>query len=259
MFTRRDLSDDLEAIREENVPGAFVFDTSDFETLPQAQAEELGIIIDAFDPITYTDEWLPSEPPAQLREYVGNGFTIGMPGDGGVTWTTQTDPPSVFVKSRMEGSPESFVDFLIAEAFVQAGLGLPEHFIGFFKEQYRDLTSVTPLSPVETYQLATALYEAYLGLYTRPVFESWDNTHPRLYDAWADAGEQLKPRLSGLAREVATDETRFAAAAEIGCSALKHGLDLPIPFGALDTAAYREAGPEYAVVWSRKTFEKLHE
>lgn len=259
MFTRRELPDDLEAIREEHASGAFVFDTSDFETLPQAQAEELGLVVDALNPISYTDEWLPPNQPAQLREYVGDGFTIGMPGDGGVTWTTQTAPPSVFVKNRMGGSHESFVDFLIAEAFVQAGLGLPEHFIGFFRDQYRNLTDVTPLSPVETYQLATALYEAYLGLYTRPVFESWDDTHPRLYDAWVDAGERLKPRLSDLAREVATGQTRFAAAAEIGCSALKHGLDLPIPFGALDTAAYRETGPEYATVWTRKTFEKLQE
>jgi hypothetical protein len=259
MFTRRDLPDDLEAIREEHAPEAFVFDTSDFETLPRSQAEELGVIVDAFDPITHTDEWLPPDPPAQLREYVGSSFTIGMPGDGGVTWTTQTEPPSVFVKGRTEGSPDPFVDFLIAEALVQAGLGLPEHFIGFFQDQYPDLASLTPLSSVETYQLATALYEAYLGLYTRPVFESWTDTHPRLYDAWADAGERLEPRLSDLAREVATDQTRFAAAAEIGCSALKHGLDLPTPFGALDTAAYRETGPEYAVVWTRKTFEKLQE
>lgn len=259
MFTQRDLPDDLEAVREEHAPDAFVFETTDFETLPQSQAEELGIIVDAFDPIAYTEEWLPPDSPAQLREYVGRGFTIGMPDDGGVTWTTQTEPPSVFVKRRMDGSPDQFVDFLIAEAFVQAGLDLPEHFIGFFRDQYPDLASVTPLSPVETYQLAAALYEAYLGLYTRSVFKSWNDTHPRLYDAWADAGERLEPRLSDLSREVATDQTRFAAAAEIGCSALKHGLDLPTPFGALDTAAYRETGPEYAVVWTKKTFEKLRE
>lgn len=258
MFTHRDLSDDLESVRTEHTPDALVFDTPDFETLPQAQAEELGVVVESFDPVAYTDEWLPLESPDQLREFVGSGFTIGMPGAGGVTWTTQTDPPTVFVKERMEGSPDPFVDFLIAEAFVQAGLDLPEHFIGFFREQYRDLDDATPLSPVETYQLATALYDAYLGLYTRPVFKSWEDTVPRLYDAWVDAGERLTPRLSGLSREVATGQTRFAAAAEIGCSALKHGLDIPTPFVALDTAAYRETGSKYAVAWTRKTFDKLH-
>lgn len=258
MFTRRDLPDDLESVRDEHVPGTLVFDTPDFETLPPSQAEELGIVVDALDPVTYPDEWLPPKCPKQLREYIGSSFTIGMPGDGGVTWTTQTEPPTVFVKARMEGSPDSFVDFLIAEAFVQAGLGKPEHFIGFFGEQYRDLDAGARLSPAETYQLAAALYEAYLGLHTRSVFKSWENTAPRLYDAWADAGERLNPRLSNLTSEIATD-SGLSTAAEIGCSALKHDLDVPTPFGALDTAAYRETGSEYAVAWARKIFENIYD
>lgn len=259
MFTRRELSESLAAIRDEHAPGAIVVDAPDFQTLPPSQAEELGLVADALDPVTHTDDWLPADCPSQLRAYVGSDFTVGLPGDGGVAWTTQTTPPTVFVKARMEGSPEAFVDFLIAEAMVEAGLGVPEQFIGFFRAQYPVLDDATPLSPADTYQLATALYAAYLGLYTRPVFESWADTAPDLHAAWRDAGERLVPRLSGLSSEVATGQTSFAAAAELACNALKHGCDLPTPFGALDTAAYREGGPEYAVVWAEKTLEELPE
>ncbi|WP_432765051.1 DUF7089 family protein [Halobaculum litoreum] len=51
----------------------------------------------------------------------------------------------------------------------------------------------------------------------------------------------------------------FTAATEYACAAVKHDLDLPAPFSALDTAAYREHGPDYAVRWAEKTFEKLAE
>lgn len=257
MFTTRDLSESLTTVRDEHAPGALVIDTPDFQTLPSPQAEELGLFVDALDPVVHTEDWLPADCPDQLRAYVGTDFTVGLPGDGGVTWTTQTTPPTVFVKERMEGSPEPFVEFLIAEALVQAGLGVPEQFIGFFRSEYTTLDAVTPLSPADTYQLATALYAAYLGLYTRPIFESWAETAPDLHAAWRDAGERLTPRLSGLSSEVATDQTSFAAAAELACNALKHGCDLPTPFSALDTAAYREDGSEYAIVWARKTFEEL--
>ncbi|RRJ28352.1 DUF7089 family protein [Halocatena pleomorpha] len=257
MFTPRDLSESLAAVRDEHAPEAIVVDASDFQTLPSAQAEDLGLLVNALDPVTHPDDWLPSDCPEQLRAYVGSDFTIGLPGDGGVTWTTQTTPPTVFVKDRTAGSPDSFVEFLIAEALVQAGLGVPEQFIGFFRSEYSTLDAATPLSPADTYQLATALYAAYLGLHTRPIFESWAETVPELHAAWRDAGERLTPRLSGLTSEVATGETSFAAAAELACNALKHGCDLPTPFEALDTAAYRESGPEYAIVWARKTFEEL--
>jgi hypothetical protein len=40
---------------------------------------------------------------------------------------------------------------------------------------------------------------------------------------------------------------------------VKHDLDLPAPFSALDTAAYRDHGADYAVRWANKTFEKLDE
>ena len=258
MFAPRDLPADLASVRETHVPEALVLDCErDFETIPPAQAETLGMLVDSLDPCSAPEEWLPADAPDQLRRFAGEEFTIGMPGDGGVTWTRQTRPPTVFVKARTRGSPEDFLDFLIGEALVEAGLDHPEHFLGFFGEQYRDLADATPLSPADTYQLAVALYDAYLGLDTRETFRGWADERPRLHAAWVDAGERLQPRLDGLSREVATGRTEFAAAAELACSGVKHGLDLPTPFGALDTAAYRHAGPEYAVTWARKTFEQL--
>ena len=285
MFERRDLPAALEAVRASHAPGALVLDVAgDFEVLPPELAENLGPMVDRFDPLTYPAEWVPPDAPEQLHRLAGGEFTIGMPGDGGVAWTRQTEPPTVFVKPRLEGSPEAFVSFLIAEAFVEAGTGLPEHFLGFFEERYADLAAAVRLSPADTYQLANAVYDAYVGLHTRETFEGWgpaasrdragsaDPTAPAdptgstnsadltpLYDAWVDAGERLEPRLSGLAREVATGETSFAAAAELACSAVKHGVDPPTPFGALDTAAYRHHGAEYAVEWIERTLAELEE
>jgi hypothetical protein len=40
---------------------------------------------------------------------------------------------------------------------------------------------------------------------------------------------------------------------------VKHGLELPAPFGALDTAAYRDHGADFAVEWARKTYDQLEE
>lgn len=268
MFERRELSDPLAAVRGTHVPDAIVLDAArDFETLPPEIAENLGPMVDRFDPLTYPAEWVPSDAPEQLHRLAGGEFTIGMPGDGGVTWTRQTEPPTVFVKPRLEGSPEAFVSFLIAEALVEAGTGLPEHFLGFFEERYAGLATSVRLSPVDTYQLTNAVYDAYVGLHTRETFEGWGSEDATdasgstdltpLYDAWADAGVRLEPRLSGLVAEVATGETSFAAAAELACSAVKHGVDPPTPFGALDTAAYRHHGVSYAVQWAETTFEKL--
>ena len=58
---------------------------------------------------------------------------------------------------------------------------------------------------------------------------------------------------------MARGRTEFAAATEYACSAVKHGLDLPAPFAALDTSAYAEYGPEYAVRWAEKTFAELRD
>ncbi|WP_247005587.1 DUF7089 family protein [Halorientalis litorea] len=269
MFEARDLSGDLSAVRTAHAPGALVVDCArDFETLDPAVAEELALLTDALDPATYPESWLPADAPDELRRYAGDEFTVGMPGDGGVAWTRQTDPPTVFVKPRLEGSPESFVRFLVAEALLEAGSDVPEHFLPFFESRYRELASAVPLDPAGTYQLAAALTTAYTGLHTRETFVDWDEAYPDLFAAWLDAGERLVPRLTDLPGEVARGETAFPAAAELACSAVKHAaapdgtdppVELPAPFAALDTSAYRDHGAEYAVTWAEKTFAELDE
>jgi hypothetical protein len=261
MFETRSLPPALATVRDRQAPGTLVFDTTrDFETLDPAVAESLGPSVDRFDPLSYPAEWVPTDAPDELHRLAGTAFTIGAPGDGGVAWTRQTVPPVVLVKPRLEGSPGPFLDFLVAEALVEVGTGLPETFLGFFGERYPELSSVTPLSPADTYQLGLALYDAYVGLHTRERFRAWGSEDPTLADlheAWLDAGSRLEPRLTELSREVATGETEFAAAAELACSAVKHGIEPPTPFGALDTAAYRQHGAEYAVRWAEKTFAEL--
>jgi len=260
MFTERELSAELAAVRDEHAPDAFVLDCArDFETVPPAQAENLALVTERLNPRSYPTEWLPADAPEILRNYASDELTIGAPGDGGVAWTRQTDPPVVLVKPRLEGSPDDFVDFLVAEALVQVGLDVPEQFLGFFEERYLDLAAAAEsrLDATGTYQLAAALYDAYLGLYTREVFAEWRDDYPELFDAWVDAGERLEPRLADLSSEIATGDTGFGDAAELACAAIKHGTEPPTPFGALDTDAYREYGAEYAVEWAEKTFEKF--
>ncbi|PSQ26244.1 hypothetical protein BRD01_01155 [Halobacteriales archaeon QS_8_65_32] len=275
MFAKRDLPSVLADVRAAQAPGTVVLDAErDFETLPAAVAESLGLFVDSLSPATYPTGWLPPSAPDQVFAYAGEDFTVSMPGDGGVAWTTQTDPPTILVKPRLEGSPPEFVSFLVAEALVQVGLDVPENFLPFFAESYRALDAATTLSPADTYQLAVALYEAYVGLHTRPVFAAWegvgrsdesersegsDGSAPDLHAAWRDAGERLEPRLSGLPEAVALGRTDFADAAELACSAIKHDVEIPTPFGALDTEAYREYGPDYAVQWAETTFEQLEE
>ncbi|WP_267641364.1 DUF7089 family protein [Haloarchaeobius amylolyticus] len=258
MFSERDLSPSVAAVRDEHAPGALVLDAAtDFETIPPAQAEDLGLLVDSLSPTEYDPAWVPEEAPELLHRLAGNEFTIGAPGDGSVAWTRQTDPPVVIVKPRVEGSPESFIDFLVAEALVEAGLDVPEHFLGFFAAHYRDLADATPLDPNATYQVAAALYDGWLGLHTRDVFADWLSTQPALGEAWQDAGSRLEGRLDGLAREVALGQTDFSDATELACSGLKHAVELPAPFAALDTDAYRDRGAPYAVKWAEKTFESL--
>ena len=260
MFDQRELAGSLAAVRDEHAPDALVFDCErDFETLDPAVAEDLALVVDGLDPQSYPDEWVPADAPEELHRYAGGEFTIGMPGDGGVAWTRQTDPPAVFVKPRLEGSPEAFVDFLLAEALVEVGLDVPEHFLDFFEDQYPELTAATSLDPAGDYQLAAALTTAFVGLQTREVFADWADDYPALFDAWVDAGERLEPRLGDLASEMARGQTAFPAAAELACSAIKHSVEVPAPFAALDTSAYRENGAAYAVEWARKTFERLAE
>lgn len=260
MFTERTLGSELTAVRDAYAPDAVVLNcATDFETLDSAVAEELLILTDSIDPLSFDPSWVPERAPAQLHRYAGSDLTVGLPGDGGVAWTSQTDPACIIVKPRLETSPSAFVEFLVAEALVQTSLGEPEAFLGFFGERYGDLAAITDprIEPAGTYQLAVALYDAYLGLQTRTEFADWDDTYPELFAAWDDAGERLQPRLSDLAGEMARGQTDFAAGAELACSALKHGLELPTPFSALDTTAYLDHGSEYAVQWAEKTFEQL--
>jgi hypothetical protein len=260
MFSERTLGDDVRAVRDEYAPDTLVFDCErDFETIPPAQAEELGLLVDTLDPASAPSEWVPAAAPEILHRFAGEEFTIGMPGDGSIVWTSQTDPPAVFVKPRLEGSPEPFVNFLLAEAFVEIGLDEPEHFLQFFGDAYPEFHAAaqSALEPTEIYQVAAACYDAYLGLQTRDIFAEWGDTHPALFDAWLDAGERLEPRLSGLSTAMARGETEFGDAAELACSAIKHAAEIPTPFDALDAETYREHGPAYAVQWAERTFEAL--
>jgi len=263
-FDRRDLAADVAAVREVHAPDALVFDVEqDFETLPPDRAEDLGLVVDALDPLSYPEAWLPPDAPDQLRALAGSTFTVGAPGDGGVTWTRQTDPPVVLVKGRTRESPDDFVAFLVATALVEVGLSpdgepVPEHFLGFFEDSYRSVAA-TDLGPADAYQVAAALYDAWLGLHAREAFAGWEGEHPRLFEAWTDAGERLEPRLSELGAEMARGETTLAAATELACAAVKHAVDLPTPFDALDTAAYRAHGVEYAVRWAERTVDSVTE
>ncbi|AEN06571.1 hypothetical protein [Halolamina sp.] len=258
MFAERQLTPALQRLRSETVPDALVLDVEqDFETLPPAVAEELGLLVDSLDPAASPAEWLPESAPAQLHAYAGAQFTIGLPGDGTVVWTRQTQPPTVLVKARAAGTPEAFREFLLAEAFVELALGVPESFLPFFGDKYTDLDDALGLGGAAVYQVAMALYDAWVGLQSREQFTQWDGEYDDLYDAWVDAGERLEPRIDGLPGEVARGETTFPAATELACSAIKHDLDLPAPFAALDTLAYRDHGAEYAVRWAEKTVAAL--
>ncbi|ELY97974.1 DUF7089 family protein [Natrialba asiatica] len=262
MFETRDLSPPVEAVRDEHAPDALVVDCErDFETLPPAQAEDLGLLVDGLDPVSYPDTWLPADAPTLLARYASSDLTIGMPGDGSVVWTRQTDPAIVLVKPRVEGSPQPFIEFLLAEAFVELGLETPEHFLGFFEERYVDLDRAVERGPNSTYQIAAALYDGWLGLQTRETFATWHDQADRtvLGDSWQDAGTRLEDRVAELSRAVARGDTDFADATELACAAIKHAIELPAPFGALDTDAYRHHGPEYAISWAEKTFDALAE
>ncbi|MFB6176700.1 MAG: hypothetical protein ABEI99_06075, partial [Halobaculum sp.] len=104
MFERRTLSETVAPVRDGYAPDALVLDVAtDFETLPPETAEELGLLVDALDPATHSFDWLPEDAPQLLSRYAGTDFTVGMPGDGTVVWTDQTDPPVVLVKQRAEG------------------------------------------------------------------------------------------------------------------------------------------------------------
>ncbi|TQQ83794.1 hypothetical protein EGH24_03160 [Halonotius terrestris] len=262
MFTERTLSPPVAAARGRYAPAATVLDVdTDFETLPPAVAEDLGLLADSIDPASYPAEWVPETAPTVLQKYAGSPFTIGMPGDGTVVWTTQTEPPTVLLKQRAEGTPDPFLDFLIAEAFVKIDCSVPEHFLPFFADAYADLDAAVGLGGADVYQIAAALFDGWVGLQTRPVFASWadESEFESLHEAWVDAGQRLEGRLGDLSRAVAHDEMTFAEATEYACAAIKHDLEIPTPFSALDTGAYRDHGADYGVEWAEKTFAELQE
>jgi len=253
VFSERSLSDAVAAVRAAHAPDALVLDAErDFETLSPAVAEDLLLLTDSLPPLAYERAWLPEDAPALLDRLAGSDLTVGTPGDGSVVWTRQTEPPVVLVKPRIEGSPDPFVSFLLAEALVEAGSDVPEHFLGFFRERYPDFDAALDAAPGATYQVAHACYEAYVGLRTHEVFRAWETENPDLHEAWGDAGARLRPRLGGLPGEVARGETDFADAAELACSAVKHDLEPPAPFTPLAGLAYRDHGAAFAVEWARR-------
>lgn len=257
MFSSREVSDAVERVGAEHAPDALVLSCeTDFETIPPAQAEELGLVVDSLDPVSYPAEWLPADAPDVLATYASSELTIGMPGDGSVAWSRQTEPPVVLCKPRLDGSPDSFVDFLIAEALVEVGLDEPEHMLGFFGEAYPTFAEAVEdqLDPVGTYQLAVACYDAYLGLQTRDRFAQWEGP---LFEAWTDAGDRLAGRLEELPSAIASGELSFPEAAELACNGIKHASELPAPFDALDATAYVDHGPSYAIEWADRVADTL--
>ena len=262
MFSERSLSPSLAAAKERYAPSATVLDVdTDFETLPPPVAEDLGLLADRIDPASHPESWFPEGAPTVLSNYAGEAFTVGMPGDGTVVWTRQTEPPTVLLKQRAQTTPDSFLSLLIAEAFVQLHCEVPEHFLPFFGQQYTALSDAVGLDDNDVYQIAAALFDGWVGLQSREVFSSWadDDELASLHAAWVDAGDRLEPRLDDLSRAVAHNEMSFPEATEYACSAIKHDLNLPTPFSALNTTAYREHGAAYAVEWAEKTFAELRE
>ncbi|CQH62448.1 uncharacterized protein HHUB_3765 [Halobacterium hubeiense] len=256
MFSERDLAGELAAVREAYAPGVIVLDCErDFQTLPPEHRDDLALLVESLTPSEYDTAWLPEDAPQILYRLASSDFVVGTPGDGAVAWTTQTDPPVVFVKARTEGTPEAFERFLVAEALVEAGLDLPEQFLGFFEDEYRAFDAAVDADPASVYQLASACCDAYRGLHAREEFESWADDYPDLHEAWVDAGERVTGRIDGLPKEIARGETSFSDAAELACSAVKHDVELPAPFAALDTLAYRRHGASYAVTWAEKVFD----
>ena len=286
MFSPHDLDSDVAAVRDRYASETPVLDVdASFETLPPAAAEDLGLFVDGLDPASSPATWLPESVPDPLRRYAGSSFTVGLQGAGTVVRTTQTTPQTLLVKPRAKTTPSDFLAFLLADRLVQVGVDpvpeaiagvddrapdLPETFLPFFGPRYLDLdaavrgpestqTADARFGPADVFQIATALFDAWVGLHTRSVFASWEDEFPRLFEAWVDAGDRIEGRLTELSGAVARGETDFASATEYACSAVRHGLELPAPFAALDTAAYRDRGAPYAVTWAEKTFASMRD
>ena len=258
MFSTYRLTGDGAALKEAVAPDLLVLTSEqEFETMPTDWLFELALVTDDIETTSYQEAWIPATAPRALQQLTGNDPVIGAAGDGGVTWTRQTDPPIVFLKPRTEGIPEAFLEFLVAEAMLDVVLSHPEHPLDFFAADYPLLQEAVGGDPGLAHRLSGALTEAWCGLGRRERFRAWDDAYPSLYAAWRDAGERLAGRIQTLPSELASGSLGFAAATELACSAIKHDIRLPQPFDALDVAAYREHGSSFAIRWTERTFAQL--
>lgn len=254
MFTAHHLTPELEELRDELLPSALVLECEqEFEAMPEDWVYELALITESFDPLSHPEEWIPTDAPPSVGRLADGEPSIGMPGDGGISWTAQTEPPLVFLKPRLQGVPEGFRDFLIAEALLQCSLGLPEEPVGWLGEEYPAFQEAAGGAPDAAYRLAAALMEGWNGLETRDHFATWESGYPGLHHAWVDAGDRLVERIDSLPRLVANGTLSFVDATELACSAIKHELALPSPYDALDEDAFREHGPAFAIRWTAET------
>lgn len=258
MFSDFALAGDLASYRDDRAPSVRVLETDqEFETMPTDWLYELALITEDIAGTDVEESWIPADAPNALTQLTGTDPVIGAPGDGGVTWTRQTTPPLVFLKPRSAGIPESFRAYLIAEAITDIHLEHPEHPLAFFAGTYPELQEALGGDPGLTYRLGAALTEAWCGLGRRSEIATWAGVYPTLYAAWGDAGDRLTGRIESLPSELANGSIGFAAATELACSAIKHDIDLPHPFDALDVAAFREHGPSFALRWTERTVEQL--
>lgn len=253
MFTRRDLPSDLDALRSAHAEDAYILNCDrEFETMPSDWVYDLALITDDVTPLGHPDSWIPSDVPASIQRLRGRDLAIGMPTDGSVAWTRQTDPPAIFVKPRAAGIPDDFRDFLIAEAIVEVGMEVPETPLCFFEGEYGAVHDHVG-DPQEAFQIAAALRVAWIGLHARERFRGWTETYPRLGEAWADAGARLESRVTELDTLVGANRMSMANATELACSALKHDISLPAPFDALDVDAFADQGAPFARRWVERT------
>lgn len=257
MFAARDCSATVHGLREEVLADGLVVDCArEFDVLSEDLLYELALFTDDVDPIPYPDDWIPDDAPDPIARLAGADPVVGRPGQGSVTWTRQFDPSLVIVKPRGRELPDRFLDFRLAEAILVCSLDVPEHPLGFFRGRYPVLQA-TVGDPDAAMRLASALYEAWIGLTVRPRFEAWAEDHPTLHEGWKEAGRLLADRVAELPALRADGSIDFLEATDLACSAVKHGYDLPAPFGALGVNAYRTEGATYALRWLERTVASL--
>lgn len=258
MFSEYELGDDLRDLSESHGCDVRVVTAErDFEILPEEGLYEIALITEEISPTPASADWLSAESPSALTRLTKNDIAVGLPGDGGVTWTAQTTPALIIVKPRLTGAPSDFIDFLVAEAILQLARGHPEHLLAFFGDNYRSLERAVNDDTDLAYRLAVSLFMGWQGLDTRPTFQTWENEYPRLGEAWSSAGDHLEDRVNALPALMADGSLGFGAATELACSALKHDLSLPAPFRALDVTAFRDHGARFAVTWAERTYDEV--